>query len=105
MKRQRLTRKIPTEKPPDPENGSPGTVATGTEAEVQGALVETANGYHKSRASVQSVTLIVYVDQDRGRSVVERDWPHLASRNTGDHVGFCTSRNLPMRVPPAGAAS
>jgi hypothetical protein len=39
MRRQTLTGKFPTDKPPDPENGSPGAVATATGAEVQTSVL------------------------------------------------------------------
>jgi hypothetical protein len=35
----------PLERPPDPENGSPGAVGTATEAEVQSALARTIKIY------------------------------------------------------------
>ena len=41
MRRQTLTGKFPTERPPDTENGSPGTVGTVTGTEVQNALRRT----------------------------------------------------------------
>jgi hypothetical protein len=47
MKRQRVIREFPTEKPPDPENGNPGAVGTATGAEVQRVLQKTNQSYRK----------------------------------------------------------
>ena len=46
MRRQKLAGKIPTGKPPDPENRSPGAVATATAAEVQTSILkQTSSSY------------------------------------------------------------
>ncbi len=50
MRLQTLTRKFPTERPPDPESGSPGTVGTVTVAEVQSVLLGTPSSYPKFAA-------------------------------------------------------
>jgi hypothetical protein len=58
MRRQTLTGKFPTERPPDPENGNPGAVGTATGAEIQRSVLQrTTPRYRKSHACVQSVPL------------------------------------------------
>jgi hypothetical protein len=47
MRRQKLTGKFPTERPPDSENGSPGAAGTVTGADVQSVLRRTIASYRK----------------------------------------------------------
>ena len=64
--------------PGDPENGSPGTVATATGAAVQRSVLgRTTPKYGKSHASVQSAALAVHDGQDRVDGFVD-DGEHLA---------------------------
>jgi hypothetical protein len=79
MRRQKLTGKFPTERPPDPENGSPGAVRTATGAEIQkNVLRRTTPRYLKHSAAVQSAADYdggTHVDYDGGThvdTVVER---------------------------------
>ena len=56
MRRQKLTGKFPTDKPPDPENGSPGAVATATGAEVQTSILQqTSSSYPKLAAHASQI--------------------------------------------------
>ena len=56
MRRQTLTGKFPTDKPPDPENGSPGAVAPATGAEVQtGFLRQTNSSYAEIAAHASQI--------------------------------------------------
>ena len=57
MRRQTLTGKFPTDKPPDPENGSPGAVATATGAEVQTSVLRQTNpNYAEIAAHASQIT-------------------------------------------------
>ncbi len=93
--------------PPDPENESPGSVATETGAEIQTSVLRrTTPKYRKSHAAVQSAALGVYDGQDRVGSVVERDGQHHAYTTAGHHVGTFQNRREPTRaIPASGGAS
>jgi hypothetical protein len=67
MRLQRLTGKFPTDRRPDPANGSPGTLRTVTEAQVQrNVRGRTTRKCRKSYAAVQSTA-------ERAASVQPRD--------------------------------
>jgi hypothetical protein len=89
MPLQSLTGKFPTERPPDPANGSPGTVGTATGAEIQkNVLRRTTAHYRKLRAAVQSAA-----DHDgsvRVDIIVERDDERLAD-NVSPRTATLTS--------------
>jgi hypothetical protein len=56
MRIQTLTGKFPTERPPHPENGSPGTVGTKTGADVQRVLRRTTPNHRKIVAHASPTT-------------------------------------------------
>ena len=88
-------------RPPNPENGSPGTVGTVTGAEIQkSVLPRTTPKYRNRHVSVQSAALAVYDGQDRVGSVVERDGGFDAYDASGRHLGAFLSRREAMRAIP-----
>jgi hypothetical protein len=56
MRIQTLTGIFPTERPPDPENGSPGAVGTATGADVQSVLQRTTPNHRKNVAHAGPAT-------------------------------------------------
>ena len=75
MRLQSLTGKFPTERPPDPDNGSPGTVGTVTGAEIQTTVLpRTTSRYRNRHASVQPAALSA---RDR-ENIAEHDGEHHA---------------------------
>jgi len=92
MRTQSLTGKFPTERPPDSDNGSPGTVGTVTEAKIQtSVLPRTTPTYTDRNASVQPAALSACDRQDRIGSIAEHDGEHHACDVTlteFDHRAF-----------------
>jgi hypothetical protein len=56
MRIQTFTGKFPTERPPQPENGSPGTLGTETGADVQSVLQRTTPNHRKNVAHAVPTT-------------------------------------------------
>jgi hypothetical protein len=95
MRLQRLTGKFPTEKPPDPENGSPDTAGTVAEAVIQRSVLRrTTPKNRKPPAANQSATLAVSDGQDRGGGFDAYD-------ASGRHCDGFSSRSGTMHPIPA----
>ena len=67
MTHQRDIGKFPTERPPDPENESPGAVGTATGAEVRSLLEKTNQSRRKPNVNVPSAAAL-----STGRSAFSR---------------------------------
>jgi hypothetical protein len=92
----------PPDRPPDPENESPGTVETATGAEVQrSVLARTVPKYRNAEALVQSAAFDVYEGRDRVGSAVELDVRHYANTVGGEVIGVFRSR---VEAVPATSA-
>jgi hypothetical protein len=102
MRLQKLTGKFPTEKPPDPENGSPGTAGTVAEAVIQRSVLRrTTPKNRKPLAANQSATLAVSDGQERVGGIVERGGGFDAYDASGRRCDGFSSRSGTMHPIPA----
>lgn len=84
MRLQSLTGKFPTERPPDPDNGSPGTVGTVTGAEIQTTVLpeqlqDTATGTHPS-SPLPSLLVTAKISPNTTASTTPVTLPHAPQR-------------------------
>jgi hypothetical protein len=101
MTHQRDIGKFPTEKPPDPENGSPGAVATATGAKLQSVLNGTLPIYCKLDPIVQSHSLHI----ERLAAFQDCDVRARRRRDTAETETTTTSPNMVAPLNAAGACS
>jgi hypothetical protein len=105
MRRQTLTGKFPTERPPDPENGSPGAVGTATGADRKKDVPgRTSKTYLSFSQLVQSQsTVVVYDGRELVGVIIKSDGHYDAFDTDGRCVGSFQTRTDAMRAVPQSA--
>ena len=112
MRLQTLTRKFPTERPPDTENGSPGTVGTVTGAEHKGHLSDQARRNYPSQKSSASLArlfaangvLTIYDGRQLAGVVTRHGNSYEAHDASGALLGRFQSQREAVAAIPAGGA-
>jgi hypothetical protein len=107
MRRQTLTGKFPTERPPDPENGSPDAVGTARGADRKADVLNgTSKKYLSLSRLVQSQSAaVVYDGQQFVGTIVKRDGRYDAFDPQGRCLGRFRNRTDAMRAFPYGGVS
>jgi hypothetical protein len=110
MRLQTLTGKLPTERPPDPENGSPGTVAT-ADAAKQGHSSDVPRTDPPSKSSAidrllaADAVLTVYDGRCLVGVITKHAGTYTAHDSSGRFLGRHVSQRDAMAAIPIGGAS